>query len=124
MDEEKEAIASNSSYFTGLILSLSTVALQQLGKIINPLTGKIELNLEQAKTTIDMLLMLKEKTKGNLTGKEEKFLNNILADLQLNYVDELKKATAEGAEKKTADSAEKETAESAEKTTTDSTEKK
>lgn len=88
MEEESD------SYFTGLILSLSTLVLQQLGKIANPLSSKIERNLEQAKTTIDMLLMLKEKTKGNLTGKEEKFLNNILADLQLNYVDELKKGDA------------------------------
>ncbi|HCJ66410.1 MAG TPA: DUF1844 domain-containing protein [Elusimicrobia bacterium] len=100
MDEE------SNSYFTGLIFSLSTLVLQQLGKIANPLSSKIERNLEQAKTTIDMLLMLKEKTKGNLTEKEEKILNNILADLQLNYVDEVKKGTAENAEKKSTDSAE------------------
>jgi len=101
--EKKE---KDSSYFTGLVLSLSTLALQYLGKIANPLSGKVERDLEQAKTTIDMLLMLKEKTKDNLTEKEEKFLNNILADLQLNYVDELKKGAAENAEKKSTDSAE------------------
>lgn len=99
MEEEEK----DSTYFTGLILSLSTVTLQHLGKIANPLSGKIERNLEQAKATIEMLSILKEKTKGNLTEKEEKFLNNILADLQLNYVDELKKGTAESAEKPTSE---------------------
>jgi len=84
----------SESCFTGLVLSLSTVTLQHLGKIANLLNGKIERNLEQAKTTIDLLTMLKEKTKGNLTEKEERFLNSILADLQLNYVDELKKGDA------------------------------
>jgi len=78
-------------YFMSLVLSLSQAAMQQMGKITNPLTGKIERNLEQAKVTIDMLEMLKEKTKGNLVKEEEKLVNDTLATLQLNYVDEVKK---------------------------------
>jgi hypothetical protein len=78
-------------YFMSLVLSLSQVAMQQMGKITNPLTGKIERNLEQAKVTIDMLEMLKEKTIGNLVKEEERLISDILATLQLNYVDELKK---------------------------------
>ncbi len=113
----------NDSYFIGLIFSLSSVVLQQLGKVSNPLSGKIERNLEQAKSTIDMLLMLKEKTKDNLNEKEEKFLNNILADLQLNYVDEVKKGTNESAEKKSTESAEPKK-ENPEKTSTENKENK
>jgi CheY-specific phosphatase CheX len=78
-------------YFMSLVLSLSQAAMQQMGKITNPLTGKIERNLEQAKVTIDMLEMLKEKTKGNLVKEEERLISDTLATLQLNYVDEVKK---------------------------------
>jgi hypothetical protein len=78
-------------HFISLILSLSQAGMLQMGKITNPLTGKIERNLEQAKVTIDMLEMLKEKTKGNLVKDEEKLISDTLATLQLNYIDEVKK---------------------------------
>jgi len=80
-----------SAHFMSLIISLSHAAMQQMGKIVNPLTGKIEKNLEQAKMTIDMLEMLKEKTKGNLVKEEERLISDTLATLQLNYVDEAEK---------------------------------
>ena len=51
---------------------------------------KMEKNLQGAKMSIDMLEMIKEKTEGNLTGEEQKVLDNTVADLQLNYVDEVK----------------------------------
>lgn len=72
-------------------MSLQIAAMQYLGKIVSPLTGKVERNLEQAKGSIDMLSMLAEKTKNNLSSDEEKFLSNILFELRLNYLDELKK---------------------------------
>jgi hypothetical protein len=78
-------------YFMTLVLSLSQTAMQQMGKIVNSLTGEIERNLEQAKVTIDIVEMLKEKTKGNLVKEEEKLIGDTLATLQLNYVDEMKK---------------------------------
>lgn len=87
-----EEIKENPNFIT-LIFSLSTATMQQLGKIPSPLSGKIERNLEQAKLTIDMLEMLKEKTKGNLTPREDRLLSNSLADLQLNYVDEVNKSS-------------------------------
>jgi len=61
-----------------------------LGKISNPITGKVEKNLIQAKMSVDILEMFKKKTQGNLTAEEEKFLSNIIADAQLNYVAETK----------------------------------
>ncbi len=78
-------------YFITLIFSLASAVMQHLGKVANPVTGKVERDIIQAKHTIDMLIMIKQKTQGNLTEKESLTLNNILADLELNYIDELKK---------------------------------
>jgi len=86
--------------FMSIVLSLSQAAMQHMGKITNPLTGKIDRNLEQAKVTVDMLEMLKEKTEGNLVKDEEKLINETLATLQLNYVDEAKKGEKEKKEEK------------------------
>lgn len=77
--------------FFQLVLSLQIAAVQQMGKIVSPITGKIERNLDQAKTSIDMLEMLSEKTRNNLSKEEEQFLSNILFELRMNYVDECRK---------------------------------
>ena len=78
--------------FAHYISLLAGTAMQHLGKIANPLTGKVEKDLEAAKATIDLLALLKEKTRGNLSQEEEHLLSGALADLQLNYVDEMKQA--------------------------------
>jgi hypothetical protein len=72
--------------FNSFIFSLSTSALIQLGEIEDPFTQKEAKNLPLAKQTIDLIGMLKEKTKGNLTPQEEKVLENILYDLRMRYV--------------------------------------
>ncbi|BDU50068.1 DUF1844 domain-containing protein [Haliovirga abyssi] len=76
--------------FLGLVYSLQMQTMMSLGKLANPVSGKIEKNLEIAKMNIDMLEMLEEKTKGNLTDEESKFITNLLTDLRLNYVEEIK----------------------------------
>ncbi len=76
--------------FASFIFSLSTSALLHLGEVPDPTTNKREKNLPLAKQTIDILGMLKEKTKGNLTPEEEKLIENILADLRWRYVREVK----------------------------------
>jgi len=86
--------------FIQLIFSLKTSAIMQLGKIANPLTGNIERNLNEAKYTIGMLNMLKEKTKNNLTPDEEKMVNDAIFELQMNYIDEVKKGEEENKEAK------------------------
>lgn len=86
--EKKE---KNKSLFYSLVVTFQTTAMQQMGKIKNPLTDKIERNLEQAQVSIDILDMLEEKTKGNLDEDEEKFLKTVLQELKLNYVDEVTK---------------------------------
>ena len=77
----------NKMLFLNLVMMLSSSAMQQLGKLVNPVTQKTEVNLEGAQVSIEMLVMLKEKTKGNLDDEETKMLNDILTSLQMNYVE-------------------------------------
>lgn len=81
-EEEKSKIL-----FASLIMMLSSSAMQQLGKLVNPMTNKTEVNLEGAQVTIDLLTMLQEKTQGNLDKDEDKMLKDILSSLQMNYVE-------------------------------------
>jgi hypothetical protein len=74
--------------FATFIFSLNTSVLVQLGVIEDPSTGKKAKNLVLAKQTIDILGMLEEKTRGNLTEDEENMLKNILYDLRMIYVKE------------------------------------
>jgi hypothetical protein len=71
---------------THFIFSLSTSALIQLGEVQDPFTEKTAKNLPLAKQTIDLIGMLKEKTKGNLTPEEGKMIEYILYDLRMRYV--------------------------------------
>ena len=72
--------------FISLIFTFHQSAMFALGKMANPMTGKVERSLPQAKQSIDILEMLQEKAKGNLSEQEEKFLQNTLQELRLNYV--------------------------------------
>jgi len=73
-----------------LLYLFHTTGMQGLGKLMNPVSQKIEKNNIQAKESIDMLEMLKEKTKGNISPELSRLLDQFLTDLRLNYVDELK----------------------------------
>lgn len=79
--------------FVSFTLSLSSQAIIQFGDIADPMSGKKEKNLHLAKQTIDLLALLKEKTKGNLTGEEQELLDRILYDLRMRYVRESSKPT-------------------------------
>jgi len=72
--------------FINLIFSLSTSVLIQLGEIQDSITQQLAKNLPLAKQTIDLIGMLEEKTRGNLTSDEGKILENILYDLRMRYV--------------------------------------
>ena len=82
---EKEA-ASSQVDFPTFIMSLSSSAFYHLGDMPDPTTGKKELNLPAVQQTIDMLNMLKEKTKGNLKEDESKLLEQLIYELQVKYV--------------------------------------
>ena len=74
--------------FPSFIFSLSSTALFHLGELPDPQTNEKTKDLSLAKHAIDTIAMLKEKTAGNLTGDEEKFIETVLADLRLRYVKE------------------------------------
>ena len=74
--------------FATFIISLNASALLHLGAMEDPASGKKVKNLPIGKQTIDILGMLEEKTKGNLSKEEENLLKNILYDLRMIYVKE------------------------------------
>ncbi|MGD2247467.1 MAG: DUF1844 domain-containing protein [Candidatus Methanofastidiosia archaeon] len=71
--------------FSTYVLNLVTAALYQFGDL-----GEGEKNIEGAKAVIDILVMLKEKTQGNLTAEEQKILDESIHDLQMRYLKEVK----------------------------------
>jgi len=77
--------------FLQLVISLQGAAMQQMGKIVNQMTGEIDRNIGMAKASIDMLEMLSKKTTANLTDEEDKLLKHVLYELRMNYIDESKK---------------------------------
>lgn len=86
-----EAKPSNQELlFLHVISMFQAAAMQQLGKIMDPVTGKVATDLDQAKVSIDILDVLKEKTRGNLTKSEADFLDKVLFELHMNYVEEAK----------------------------------
>jgi len=70
--------------FNTLVLSLSTSALMHLGKL--PDAENATVNLAHAKQSIDCIALLEEKTRGNLTGEEERLITEVLYDLRLRFV--------------------------------------
>ena len=77
--------------FSTFIISLSTQALMHLGEIASPLSGKVETDIPVAKQMIDILGMLREKSRGNLNAGEERLIEDILFDLRMKYVEAVKK---------------------------------
>jgi hypothetical protein len=73
--------------FATFVLSLSHSALTHLGEAPHPEDNATRVSLPLAKQTIDLLGLLEEKTKGNLTGEEERLITQILFDLRLRYVE-------------------------------------
>lgn len=80
MEEKLEAS------FSTLLLSIGSSAMMALGLAPNPSTGQIEKNLVLARFNIDLLEILKEKTKNNLTKEENNFLETLIQDLKLRYI--------------------------------------
>jgi hypothetical protein len=78
----------NDQLFIQLLYIFHASAMQSLGKIKSPITGKIEKNLEQAKQSIEMLEMLKEKTVNNLNPELSRALETFLSEVRLNFVEE------------------------------------
>ena len=82
----------NKALFAQLVMMLSSSTMQQLGKLVNPVTHKAEIDLEGAQITIDTLSMLRDKTKGNLDKDEEAMLASLLSSLQMNFIETMQAA--------------------------------
>lgn len=104
MDGETETSAPNDgedipgaddpASFVNFLSTLATNAAASLGAVPHPATGKRSLDLDTGKYWLDVLAMIRDKTKGNLHPKEDRLLEGLLADLRLQYV-QLVRATEE-----------------------------
>jgi hypothetical protein len=74
--------------FSSFLFSLSTAVFVNLGAVADPATGEAGKNLPLAKQTIDLLVLLREKTRNNLTREEEDLFDHLLYDLRMRYIKE------------------------------------
>lgn len=89
-EKQEEAAPLPEINFSTFVVSLSSSVLIHLGVVADPMTGETRKDLAIAKQTIDMLGMLQEKTRGNLTDDESQLLESMLYDLRMRYVAESK----------------------------------
>ncbi len=108
-------IDKHDQVLAGLFFNLQAMAMQQLGKIQDPRTGEVALDLEGARHTIDILDMLKHKCRVDTPDELLRMMDQTVMDLQLNFMDEMKKGApsaddADGAEASDAPSGDQEPA--------------
>jgi hypothetical protein len=89
--EARPSASESPIAFSTFIIGLASTALIHLGDTVNPETGRTERNLELARQSMDLLSMLREKTRGNLTEDEEKLFSTLLTDLRLRFVEASKR---------------------------------
>ena len=82
--------------FSTFVLGLSTQALLHLGEIPDPVTSVLKRDLAAAKQVIDILGVLREKTRNNLQSGEETLLDSVLYDLRMRYVELARSGIKEG----------------------------
>jgi len=75
------------AYFFRLVATFEAAAMQQLGKIAHPITGDVDVSLDGARDSIEMLDMMRRKTEGNLNDDESQLLDHVLYQLRMNYVE-------------------------------------
>lgn len=83
-----------AALFLQLVMGLQQSGMIALGKLMNPITRTIDVQLDAARDTIDLLAALEARTRGNLESDEARVLRQALTDLRLNYVEALKKPGA------------------------------
>jgi Domain of unknown function (DUF1844) len=86
LQPEPEEAEPERTMFNEFLMGIASSAFIYLGLVEHPATGRRQVDMTAAKESIDMLVMLSEKTKGNLTRGEEKFFDDLLSDLKMQYV--------------------------------------
>jgi len=84
----------DAALFLSLVVGLQQSGMVGLGKLMNPVTRKVEVNLTMAREAIDTLAALEARTRGNLESDEARVLQQALDALRMNYLDEVKKSAA------------------------------
>ena len=87
---KKETLSKKEQLFMYLVGTFQSSAWIALGKIENPMTEKIKVNIDQASFYIDLLDLMQEKMRDNLTDYEEQMLINTVSELKLNLIDKRK----------------------------------
>jgi len=82
----EEAPPESEVNFSSFVMSLATQAMVQLGQMAPPPGMDIPVDVESGKGTIDILAMIQQKTRGNLSKEEAKFLEDVLHTLRVSYV--------------------------------------
>lgn len=77
--------------FSTFILSLSTSVLVNLGEFPDPISNQNTINLPVAQQTINIIEILQDKTRGNLTAEEDRLIDMVLYDLRMKYIEAAKK---------------------------------
>ncbi len=85
-DTNNEMNQNLEASFSMLIMSLASSTMLALGLTPDPQTNKTEINKPMARFNIDLLIILKEKTKNNLSSDELGLLDHILQDLQMKFI--------------------------------------
>jgi hypothetical protein len=84
--QELEDAEPERTMFNEFLMGIASSAFIYLGLVEHPATGRRQVDMTAAKESIDMLVMLREKTKGNLTHGEEKLFEDLLSDLKMQYI--------------------------------------
>lgn len=77
--------------FSTFVLSIASAAMMGLGLAPRPESGKVEVDVEMSRQNIDLLEMIREKTKNNLTPDEDKLLERVLFEVRTKFVEVSKK---------------------------------
>jgi hypothetical protein len=86
LQPEPDDAEPERTMFNEFLMGIASSAFIYLGLVEHPATGRRQVDMTAAKESIDMLVMLREKTKGNLTRGEEKFFDDLLSDLKMQYI--------------------------------------
>ena len=90
-----DQISKHDHVLLSLVMQFQTIAMIHLGKMADPHTGEVHRNLDAARGSIDVLEMLKVKCRDNTPQEIVKMLDQSVMDLQMNYLDEMKKPQAQ-----------------------------
>ena len=97
---DKDILSKKEQLFLYLVGTFHSSARIALGKTENPMTKSTDLNLEQASFYVDLLDLVQEKTKENLSDYEEQMLINTISELKLILIDEKKKNKSQNGQQK------------------------